>query len=130
MLRAWRSRLLYMPSISLFIVLVTVHVSVPYSKLLSTVQRNKLLFNLRGKSDFHMLSSFRIAAQVWAFLVFISLSEFPTQEPQSLESFTFLSGFSLARIVSFLGFGVLYSVSSSFMLRPTSLVVLMTCGEC
>ena len=46
-----------MPSISLFIALVMVHVSAPYSKILSTVERKKLILNLRGKSDFHMLSS-------------------------------------------------------------------------
>ena len=61
-----------MPSISLFIVLVMVHVSAPYSKILSTVERKKLIFSLRGRSDFHMLSSFLIAAQACAFLVFTS----------------------------------------------------------
>ena len=106
-----------------------VHVSAPYSKILSTVERKKLIFNLRGKSDFHMLSSFRIAAQASAFLLFMSFSELSTQEPKYLKSFTFLSGFSSAITVSFLGFGVLqdmYSVLSSFMLRPTSLAVLFT----
>ena len=87
-----------MPSISLFIVLVMVHVSAPYSKILSTVERKKLIFNLRGKSDFHMLLSFRLAAQACAFLVFVSFSELSTQELKYLKSFTFLSGSSLARI--------------------------------
>ena len=70
-----------MPSISLFIVLVMVHVSAPYSKILATVERKKLIFNLCGKSDFHMLSSFRIAVRAYAFLVFVSFSELSTQEP-------------------------------------------------
>ena len=35
-----------MPSISLFIVLVMVHVSAPDSKILSTVERKKLIFSL------------------------------------------------------------------------------------
>ena len=86
-----------MPSISLFIVLVIVHVSPPYSKILSSVERKKLIFSLRGRSDFPMLSSFLIAAQACAFLVFMPFSELP----EYLKSFTFLSGFSLARIVSF-----------------------------
>ena len=46
-----------MSSISLFIVLVIAHVSAPYSKILSTVERKKLIFSLRGRSDFHMLLS-------------------------------------------------------------------------
>ena len=82
-----------MPSISLFIFLVMVHVSAPNSKILSTVERKKLIFNLRGQSDFHMLSSFLIAAQAFAFLVFMSFSELSTQEPKYLKSFSFLSGF-------------------------------------
>ena len=86
-----------MPAISQFIVLVMVHVSAPYSKILSTVERNKFIFNLRGKSDFHM-SSFLIAAQACTFLVFMSFSELSTQEAKDVKLFTFLSGFSLARI--------------------------------
>ena len=78
-----------MPSISLFIVLVMVHVSAPYSKILSTVERKKLIFTLHGKSDFHMLSNFLIAAQGCAFLIFISFSELSTQDPKYLKSFTF-----------------------------------------
>ena len=58
-----------MPSISLFIVLVMVHVSALYSKILSAVERKKLIFSLRGISDFNVLSSFLIAAQACAFLV-------------------------------------------------------------
>ena len=61
-----------MPSISLFIVLVMVHVSAPYSKILSTVERKKLISSLRGRSDFHMLSSFLIATQGCPFLAFMS----------------------------------------------------------
>ena len=111
---------------SLFLVMV--HVSAPYSKILSTVERKKLIFRLRGRSDFHMLSSFLIAVQACAFLVFMSFSEFSTQEPKYLKSFTFLIGFYLARIVSLLGLGVLqdmYSVLSSFMLRPTYWIILL-----
>ena len=87
--------------------LVMVHVSAPYSKMLSTVERKKLPFSLRGRSDFHILSIFLIAAQACAFLVFMPFSELPTQEPKYLKSFTFLNAISLARIVSFLGLGVL-----------------------
>ena len=86
-----------MPSISLFIVLFMVHVSAPYSNILSTVERKKLIFNFRGKSDFHKLSSCRIAAQACAFLAFMYFSEFSTEDPKYLKSFTFLSGYSLAR---------------------------------
>ena len=96
-----------MPLISLFIVLVIAHVSAPYGKILSTVERKKLAFSLRGRSDFHMLSSFLIAAQACAFLVFMSFSELSTQEPKYLKSLTFLNALSLARIVSLLGLGVL-----------------------
>ena len=98
---------MYVPSSSRSIVLVMVHVSAPYSKILSTVERKKSIFSLRGRSDSHMLSSFLIAAQACALLVFMSCSELSTQEPNYLKSFTSLSGFSLARIVSFLGLGVL-----------------------
>ena len=84
-----------------------VHVSAPYSKIFSSVERKKLIFSLRGRSDFHVLSSFLIAAQACAFLVFMSFSELSTQEPKHSKSFTFLSGFSLAGIVPFLGLGVL-----------------------
>ena len=83
-----------MPSISLFIVLVMVHVSAPYSKILSTAERKKLIISLRARSDFNMLSSFLIAAQACAFLVVMSFSELSTQEPKYFKSFTFLSGFS------------------------------------
>ena len=68
-----------MPSTSLLIVLVMVHVSAPYSKILSTVERKKLIFSLRGISDFNVLSSFLIAAQACAFLVLMSFSELSTQ---------------------------------------------------
>ena len=95
-----------MPLFSLFIVLVIAHVSAPYGKILSTVGK-KLAFSLRGRSDFHMLSSFLIAAQACAFLVFMSFSELSTQEPKYLKSLTFLNALSLARIVSLLGLGVL-----------------------
>ena len=63
-----------MPSILLFIVLVMVHVSAPYSKILSAVERKKSIFSLRGRSDFHLLSTFLTAAQACAFLVFIAFS--------------------------------------------------------
>ena len=96
-----------MLSISLFIVLVMIHVSAPYSEIFSTAERRKSIFSLRGRLDFHMLSNFLIAAQACAFLVFMPFSELSTQEPKYLKSFPFLSGFSLARIVSFLGLGVL-----------------------
>ena len=96
-----------MPSTSLLIVLVMVHVSALYSKMLSAVERKKLIFSLQGRFDFQMLSSFLIAAQECAFLVFMSFSQLSTQEPKYLKSFTCLSGFSLARILSFLGLGVL-----------------------
>ena len=68
-----------MPSTSLLIVLAMVHVSAPYNKILSTVERKKLIFSLRGISDFNVLSSFLIAAQACAFLVLMSFSELSTQ---------------------------------------------------
>ena len=98
---------MHLPSISLFIVLGIVLVSAPYSEILSTVERKKLIFSLRGRLDCHMLSSFLIAVQVYAFIVFVFFSELSTQEPKYLKSFIFLSGFSLARMASFLGLGVL-----------------------
>ena len=55
--KSMANRRVHVPSISLFIVLVMVHVSAPYSKILSTVERKKFIFNLRGKSDLHMLSN-------------------------------------------------------------------------
>ena len=87
-----------MPSISLFIVLVTVCVSAPYSKILATVQQKKLIFSWRGSSDILMLSNFLIAAQACAFLICMSFSEVSTQEPKYLKSFTLLSGFMMVII--------------------------------
>ena len=107
-----------MPLISRFIALVMVHVSAPHRKILSTVERNILITSLRGKSDFHMLSSFLISAQACAFLVFMSFSELSVQEPKHSKSFTFFSGFSLARIVPFLGFGVLYDMCCKTRFYP------------
>ena len=88
-----------MPSISLFIVLVMVRVSAPYSKILSAVERKRWIFSLRGRSDFHMLSSFLIAAQACAFLVFMAFSELSTQEPKYFKSFEWLS-ISKNRVIS------------------------------
>ena len=53
-----------MPSISLFIVLVMVHVSAPYSKILSTVERKEFIFSVRGRLDFHVLSSFLLLSKL------------------------------------------------------------------
>ena len=51
-----------MPSISLFIVLVIVHVSPPYSKILSSVERRKLIFGLR---DGHCISCWKVYLELF-----------------------------------------------------------------
>ena len=89
-----------------------------------TVERKKFIFNLLGKLDFQMLSSFRIAAQACAFLVFMSSSELSTQEPKYLKSLIFFERLFISknRVVSWircvvrhvLGFILIYAVTDHF----------------
>ena len=43
----------------------------PYSKILSPAERKKLIFSLRGRSDFHMLLSFQLGNERASALFFV-----------------------------------------------------------
>ena len=70
----------------------SVHVSDPYRRMHSTVDRKMFIFMLLGRFDFHILSSLLHAFQASAFLILKSFSDSIMCEPRYLKSSTCFNG--------------------------------------